>query len=117
MARTQRQTEYIAMIETGNESQPSAQLLLLSNDATAVGCTVSQSFLTATTALQKKDGRCPRDRNRRQLNTAVEARCAPFQFALSTRAGVGCVGHPVRAATDENPEATFRSVNRRSVSL
>ena len=27
------------MIETGNESQPSAQLLLLSNDATVVGCT------------------------------------------------------------------------------
>ena len=39
MARTQRQTEYIAMIEAGNESQPSAQLLLLSNDATVVGCT------------------------------------------------------------------------------
>ena len=39
MARTQRQTEYIATIETGNESQPSAQLLLLSVDATVVGCT------------------------------------------------------------------------------
>ena len=39
MARTQRQTEYIAMIKTGNESQPSAQLLLLSNDASVVGCT------------------------------------------------------------------------------
>ena len=39
MARTQRQTEYIAMIETGNESQPSAQLLLLSNGAIVVGCT------------------------------------------------------------------------------
>ena len=39
MARTQRQTEYIAMIETGNESQLSAQLLLLSNDAAVVGCT------------------------------------------------------------------------------
>ena len=39
MARTQRETEYIAMIETGNESQPSAQLLLLSNVATVVGVT------------------------------------------------------------------------------
>ena len=39
MARTQRQTEYIAMIETGNESQLSAQLLLLSHDAAVVCCT------------------------------------------------------------------------------
>ena len=39
MARTQHQTEYIAMIETGNESQPIAQWLFLRNDATVVGCT------------------------------------------------------------------------------
>ena len=29
----------------------------------------------------------------RQFGTAVEAACAPFQFALSTRAGVDCVGY------------------------
>ena len=39
VARTQRQTEHIAMIEAGNESQLSAQLLLLSNDAVVVSCT------------------------------------------------------------------------------
>ena len=44
-------------------------------------------------------------------SAAVETTCAPFQFALSTRAGVDCVGHAVRAATDENPEATVLSID------
>ena len=45
MARTQRQTEYIAMFDTGKESQPSAQLLLLSNGATVVhGSVVPAKF-------------------------------------------------------------------------
>ena len=39
----------------------------------------------------------------RQFGKAVESTCAPFQFALSTRAGTDCVGHVVRALTDENP--------------
>lgn len=30
----------------------------------------------------------------------IESACAPFQFALSTRAGTDCVGHFLRAATD-----------------
>ena len=29
----------------------------------------------------------------KQFSKQVEAACAPFQFALSTRAGVDCVGH------------------------
>ena len=32
----------------------------------------------------------------KQFMTAVEQACAPFQFALPTRAGRGCVGHAVQ---------------------
>ena len=35
----------------------------------------------------------------------------PFQLAFSTRAGVDCVGHAVRAATDANPMTTVLSVD------
>ena len=47
----------------------------------------------------------------KQFSTAVNDTCAPFQFALSTRAGVDCVGHAVRFATDADPEATVLSVD------
>ena len=47
----------------------------------------------------------------RQFGAAVEATCAPFQFALSTRAGVDCVGHAVSVATDQNTEATVLSID------
>ena len=40
-----------------------------------------------------------------------ESECAPFQYALSTRAGTDCVGHFLRAATDANPRATILSVD------
>ena len=43
----------------------------------------------------------------RQFGKAVEATCAPFQFALSTRAGTDCVGHAIRALTDANPLTTI----------
>ena len=36
---------------------------------------------------------------------------APFQFALSTRAGTDCVGHVIRVLTDANPTATVLSVD------
>ena len=47
----------------------------------------------------------------RQFGTEVEAACAPFQFTLSTRAGVDCVGHAVRAATDADPMTKVLSVD------
>ena len=47
----------------------------------------------------------------RQFGPVVEESCAPFQFALSTRAGVDCVGHTIRAATDDNPRMTVLSVD------
>ena len=84
----------------------------------------TRPFLLATmTALRKKDGgvrgiatgtsfrRLVAKTLARQFGAAVEATCAPFQFALSTRAGVDCVGHAVRVATDQNTEATVLSIN------
>ena len=75
------------------------------------------------TALQKKDGgvrgiatgtsfrRLVAKTLARQFAQEVEAACAPFQFALSTRAGTDCVGHAVRAATEANPQATVLSID------
>ena len=47
----------------------------------------------------------------RQFSDAVEAVCAPLQFALSTRAGVDCVGHAVRVATELNPNLIVLSID------
>ena len=47
----------------------------------------------------------------RQFSEAVEATCAPFQFALSTRAGTDCVGHAIRVATELNPRLTVLSID------
>ena len=47
----------------------------------------------------------------RQFMQEFESECAPFQYALSTRAGTDCVGHFLRAATDDNPRATILSVD------
>ena len=47
----------------------------------------------------------------RQFGKAVEATCAPFQFAFSTRAGTDCVGHAIRALTDANPMTTVLSID------
>ena len=73
----------------------------------------SHMFSLATmTALQKNDGGCaesPRDSSDRK-----ERVCAPFQFALCTRAGVDCVGHAVRTVTDMDPRATVLCVFARA---
>ena len=47
----------------------------------------------------------------RQYMKEFESECAPFQYALSTRAGTDCVGHLLRAATDADPQATILSVD------
>ena len=85
---------------------------------------VSKAFMSATmTALQKPDEgvrgiatgtsfrRLVAKTLARQFGKAVESTCAPFQFALSTRAGTDCVGHVVRALTDENPMVTVLSID------
>ena len=40
-----------------------------------------------------------------------EVECAPFQCALSTRAGTDCVGHMLRAAMDADPRVTILTVD------
>ena len=85
---------------------------------------ITRAFMSATmTALLKHDGgvrgiatgtsfrRLVAKTMARQFGKAVEAACAPFQFALSTRAGTDCVGHAVRAMTDANPECTVLSID------
>ena len=85
---------------------------------------MSECFMLASmTALQKRDGgvrglatgtsfrRLVAKTLARQFAQEVEAVCAPFQFALSTRAGTDCVGHAVRAATEANPQATVLSID------
>ena len=79
----------------------------------------TRPFLLATmTALRKKDGgvrgiatgtsfrRLVAKTLARQFGAAVQATCVPFQFEISTRAGVDCVGHEVGVATIQNTEAT-----------
>ena len=47
----------------------------------------------------------------KQFMAVFESECAPFQYALSTRAGTDCVGHMLRAATDADPRLTILSVD------
>jgi hypothetical protein len=37
--------------------------------------------------------------------------CAPYQFALSTRAGTDCVGHALREISNENPDIVISSLD------
>ena len=46
-----------------------------------------------------------------QLGKVVEAATAPFQYALSTRAGCECVAHTLQALCEINPETTVVSVD------
>ena len=84
----------------------------------------SRSFLRATmTASSKKDGGIRGIATgssfrglvgktlARQFGAVVEKICAPFQFALSTRAGTDCVGHAIRVMTDLDARATVLSVD------
>ena len=88
--------------------------------------TARKAFMSATmTALQKPDGgvrgiatgtsfrRLVAKTLARQFGKAVEATCAPFQFALSTRAGTDCVGHAIRAVTEANHHASVLSIDGR----
>ena len=46
-----------------------------------------------------------------QLGPAVEGTTAPFQYALSTKAGCECVSHVVQALTEADPETTVVSID------
>ena len=83
----------------------------------------SALFAARMTALSKKDGsargiatghafrRLVARTLARQFMPQVEAACAPYQFALSTRAGTDCVGHAIRLATDLDARLTVLSIN------
>ena len=47
----------------------------------------------------------------RQYGPEIESACAPYQYALSTRAGTDCASHFLRAATDSDPNATIVSID------
>ena len=51
----------------------------------------------------------------RQLGEAVRVATAPFQYALSTRAGCECVAHVLQAVTEADPSATVLSMDGISV--
>ena len=46
-----------------------------------------------------------------QLSETVERATAPFQYALSTKAGCECVAHALQGLTDLDPEATVLSID------
>ena len=46
-----------------------------------------------------------------QLSKTVEAATAPFQYALSTRAGCECIAHTLQGLTELNPRATVVSID------
>ena len=46
-----------------------------------------------------------------QIRGPVEKATSPFQYALSTRAGIECIAHAIQAITDADPRATVLSVD------
>ena len=46
-----------------------------------------------------------------KLSEAVEAATAPFQYALTTKAGCECVAHALQALTEQHPDATILSID------
>ena len=104
------------MLKVCLDDQETLQLLYCAADEFARGDVprgVGHCFTLATlTALQKKDGgvrgiatgttfrRLVAKTLAKQFSKQVEAACAPFQFALSTRAGVDCVMHAERVMTE-----------------
>ena len=47
----------------------------------------------------------------KQIAKQVEAATAPFQYAVSTKAGCECVAHLLQSMTDLNPEVTVTSID------
>ena len=46
-----------------------------------------------------------------QISPTVERGTAPFQYALTTRAGAECIAHVIQTLTDVDQEATVLSVD------
>lgn len=92
-------------------------------DTKAPRTTVEATRLGRLTALRKPDGgirgivagevlrRLVARTAAQQISDEVEAATAPFQYALSTRAGTECVSHILQATTDSDEEATILSID------
>ena len=86
-------------------------------------CIFGAFMLATMTALRKRDGgvrgiatgssfrRLVAKTLARQFMEQVEESCAPFQFALSTRAGTDCVEHAIRVVTERQPDLTVLSID------
>ena len=46
-----------------------------------------------------------------QISSHVERTTAPFQYAMSTRAGTECIAHVLQALTELDPRATIMSID------
>ena len=46
-----------------------------------------------------------------ELASELESACAPFQYALSTRAGTECIAHAFQGLTQSNPRLTIVSID------
>ena len=46
-----------------------------------------------------------------QMSDVVEAATAPYQYALSTRAGTECIAHILQTVTEDNPRTTVLSID------
>ena len=46
-----------------------------------------------------------------QMSDVVEAATAPYQCALSTRAGTECIAHILQTLTEDNPRTTVLSID------
>ena len=49
--------------------------------------------------------------NAQQLESAVNVGTAPFQYALSTRAGCECIAHALQVLTELDPDSTIMSID------
>ena len=47
----------------------------------------------------------------KQFSKKAEVATAPFQYALSTKAGCECVAHILQALSDRDPGATIMSID------
>ena len=89
-----------------------------------VPCEILQAIRTGRlTALQKESGgvrgivagdivrRLVARTITQQMERAFEIATAPFQYALSTRAGSECIAHVLQTLTDTDPNATVLSID------
>ena len=96
------------------ESEADSDLLVQVGALLSIG-NVPESILKAIrwgriTALCKPNGGV-REIVAKQVSKEAETATAPFQYALSTKAGCECVAHMLQSIMDLDPEATVISID------